>query len=279
MNRLMKTFAGAVVMTLAASMVMSAQAPVTLTLRSGETIAATLVDLGGRGFDVRVSGAERLIPKDQVAVVDFGAPVNVQQSWFNGMASQHLVVFKNGDRLLGEWADVGGTSPLMLRFSTGSGEREISSNDVARIYLVAPANIGTGVTTGGGEGAVTVSATTAWNSAGLNVRTGEYLRFGVSGEIRFGTGPNDTSTADGNPAGKVNTSFLRRLPMASLPVGHLIGRVGNGAPFSIGSAPQPVRMPANGTLMLGVNDVDFTDNSGAFRVVVTRASETPRPRR
>lgn len=274
MNRQIKILAGAVAMALAAGMVMSAQAPVTLTLRSGETIAATLVDLGGRGFDVRVGGAERLIPKDQVAVVDFGTPVNVQPGWFNGMsASQHLVVFKNGDRLLAEWADVGGTSPLVLRFNTGGAEREISSNDVARIYLVAPSNIGPGVITGGGQqpdGTVAVSASTAWTSSGLNVRNGEFLRFGVSGEIRFGPGANDTAPADGNPAGKVNTSLFRRLPVTSLPVGGLIGKVGNGQAFSIGSAPQAIRMPANGTLMLGVNDVDFTDNSGAFRVVVTR---------
>ena len=277
MNRLMKTFAGAVVMTLAASLVMSAQAPVTLTLRSGETLSATLVDMGARGLALQVNGAERFIPKDQVAMVDFGAAISVKQSWFAGMTgNNNLVVFKNGDTLLADWTDVGGTSPLILRFNAGGHERELSSNDVARIYVVAPANIGTGGITGGAEGTVTVSATTAWNSTGLNVRTGEYLRFGVSGEIRFGTGPNDTATADGNPAGKVNTSFLRRLPIASVPVGHLIGRVGNGTPFSIGSAPQPVRMPANGTLMLGVNDVDFTDNSGAFRVVVTRGQAPSR---
>lgn len=275
MNRLLKTFAGLAVMALATSMVLSAQAPVTLTLRSGETIAATLVDLGGRGFDVRVNGAERLIAKGDVATVDFGTPVTVQQSWFSGMGSQHLVVFKNGDRLLAEWDDVGGSSPLVLRFKTPQGEREISANDVARIYLVAPANVGPAVTLGGGEG-VNVSGAAAWTSSGLNVRTGEYLRFAVSGEIRFGSGAGDTATADGNAAGKVNTSLFRRLPIASAPVGHLIGKVGNGQPFSIGSAPQPIRMPANGTLMLGVNDIDFTDNSGAFRVVVTRGQEPSR---
>jgi hypothetical protein len=58
--------------------------------------------------------------------------------------------------------------------------------------------------------------------------------------------------------------------VAGLPVGGLIGKVGNGRAFSIGSAPLPIRMPATGTLFLGINDLTFNDNSGWFRVVVSR---------
>ena len=55
-----------------------------------------------------------------------------------------------------------------------------------------------------------------------------------------------------------------------MPVGGLIGQVGNSAPFPIGSNAQPIRMPANGTLMLGVNDNELGDNSGIFTVAITR---------
>ena len=55
-----------------------------------------------------------------------------------------------------------------------------------------------------------------------------------------------------------------------MPVGGLIGRVGNSAPFPIGSNTQPIRMPATGALMLGVNDNELGDNSGFFSVVITR---------
>jgi len=278
MNRMGKILLGAAAMALAVSVVMSAQAPVTMTLRSGETMAVTLVDLGGRGFDVRLNGAERLIPKDQVAMVDFGTTVSVQQGWFNSMtAVDHLVVFKNGDTLIAEWNDVGGTSPLLLRFNTSRGEREIPSSDVARIYLVKPGGTScvlTGVTPERGgmqaDGSVAVMAAEAWTNTGLTVRTGEFLRFAVSGDIRFGTGANDIATADGNPAGTVSGGLFRRVPVQSLPVGGLIGKVGNSQAFSIGSAPQPIRMPANGQLMLGINDLTFNDNSGWFRVVITR---------
>lgn len=273
MNRQLKNFVGAIAMALAVGVVMSAQAPVTMTLRSGETLSATLVDMGARGFELRVNGAERFIPKDQVAMVDFGTAISVNQAWFTNMTGNaNLVVFKNGDTMLTDWTDVGGTSPLILRFNTGTGEREVSANEVARIYIVSPAVAGAKASTTGtpAAGTIVVLANTAWNSSGLNVRNGEYLRFAVSGEIRFGPGANDTSGADGNPAGNVNTSLFRRLPVSSLPVGGLIGKVGNGQAFSIGSAPQAIRMPGNGTLMLGVNDVNFNDNSGSFQVVVTR---------
>lgn len=275
MTRQIRFFAGVIGMALAVGAVAtSAQVPATVTMRSGETLSVTMMDLGGQGFQVSVNGTERIIPKDQVAVVDFGGNVNPQASWFNGM-TKHLVVFKNGDTLQTEWVDIGGAQPLILRVNNGSGERELTTNEVARIYLVAPAGIGntaTGAVTGGmqGDGSVNVNAADPWTSTGLNVRTGEMLRFSVSREIRVGPGANDTATADGNTNINAGGTLFRRLPVPGLPVGTLIGKVGNGRAFSIGSAPQAIRMPANGTLFLGINDLTFNDNSGWFRVVVTR---------
>jgi len=46
--------------------------------------------------------------------------------------------------------------------------------------------------------------------------------------------------------------------------------VGNSAPFLLSNNPSPVPMPAAGRLMLGVNDNDHTDNSGAFTVSISR---------
>jgi len=55
-----------------------------------------------------------------------------------------------------------------------------------------------------------------------------------------------------------------------IPVGALIGKVGNGRPFAIGTQSQPLPMPASGRLMLGVNDNALDDNSGSFTVVVAK---------
>lgn len=139
MPRFARTLAATLVVVVAAASLTSAQQAVTFTLRNGDTVPVTLVDLNASGFDVELRGASRVIPKDQVAMVNFGGNVQVRQSWFNEMTSlDHLVVFKNGDTLLTEWVDVGGRSPLILRVKTNRGERELSSADVARIYLVKP---------------------------------------------------------------------------------------------------------------------------------------------
>jgi len=272
MTRQIRLFAGVIAMALAVGTVMSAQVPATVTMRSGETLAVTMMDLGGAGFQVSVNGAERIIPKDQVAVVDFGGNVTPQASWFNGM-SKHLVVFKNGEILHTEWVDIGGAMPLILRVNNGSGERELTTNEVARIYLVAPSGITPNTpVTGGvqGDGTIAVNANTPWTSTGINVRTGQMVNFSATGEIRVGPGANDVSNANGNSSLSGGGTLFRRLPVTRVPVGTLIAKVGNGTPFELGSNPPPVRMPANGTLFLGINDLTFNDNSGFFRVVITR---------
>lgn len=279
MSRITKLFVGTAVVTLAAASVLMAQAGVTLHMRNGDAVQATLIDLRAGGFEVRVGNDTRMVPKDQVAWVDFGGSVNVAAAALNSISGgTHLVVMKNGDTVLGNWDDVGGTTPLRLSFKTATGDRDFTSNDVARIYMVRPGG-NTGIATGGGgatperrmqaDGSVAVMANQPWTDTGINVRAGEMLRFDVSQTIRFGTGAGDEATADGHTEGSARP-VLRTVPVRSMPVGGLIGRVGNGQPFAIGTAPQPIRMPVNGRLWLGINDLSFNDNSGHFRVIVSR---------
>jgi hypothetical protein len=279
MSRIMKLFVGAAAVTVAATSVLMAQANVTLHMRNGDAVQVSLVDLNASGFAVRVNGEDRAIAKDQVAWVDFGGSVNVTPAALNTInGNSHLVVMRNGDTLSAEWFDVGGTSPLRLAFKTSGGDRDIPSNEIARIYLARPA--GSGLATGGGgatvdrggmqaDGSVAVMANQPWTDTGINVRAGEMLRFEVSRTIKFGNGAGDEATADGNAEGTAR-AVLRTVPVRSMPVGGLIGRVGNGQPFAIGTAPELIRMPVNGRLWLGINDLSFNDNSGHFRVIVSR---------
>ena len=280
MSRIMKLFVGAAVVTAAATSVLMAQANVTLHMRNVDTMQVSLVDLNASGFAVRVNGEDRAIGKDQVAWVDFGGSVNVNANAINAVAgNSHLIVMRNGDTMTAEWFDIGGTSPLRLAFKTSGGDRDIMSNEVARSYLARPANAG-GIISGGGgatperggmqaDGSVAVMANQPWTDTGINVRAGEMLRFEVSRTIKFGNGAGDEATADGNAEGTAR-AVLRTVPVRSMPVGGLIGRVGNGQPFAIGTAPELIRMPVNGRLWLGINDLSFNDNSGHFRVIVSR---------
>ncbi len=65
-------------------------------------------------------------------------------------------------------------------------------------------------------------------------------------------------------------------PVPSATTGTLIGRVGNGQPFAIGSQTS-VQMPAAGQLFLGVNDTHLDDNDGSFQVRIQRGGAA-RPR-
>ena len=279
MSRNFKLSLGVAAVALAATSVLTAQQSVTMHMRNGDAVPVTLVDLKAGGFEIKMNNEDRMIAKDQVAWVDFGGSVNVTPANIDRInGNNHLVVLKNGDTLSAEWFDVGGTSPLRLAFHTSGGDRDIMSNEVARIYLARPANAG-GSTGGGGgtvdkggmqaDGSVAVMANQPWTDTGINVKAGEYLNFDVSRTIRFGNGTGDEATADGNTAGRAS-AVLRTVPVRAMPVGGLIGRVGNGQPFAIGTAPERIRMPVNGRLWLGINDLSFDDNSGHFRVIIQR---------
>jgi len=243
-----------------------AQSSATLTLRSGEKVNGDLIDLGGVGYTVRVSGNERQIPQNDVAVIDFTGGSMTDADWakFSG-GSQ--IVLRNGQIIDGSLYDISGTSPMRLTIKTNSGDREISSNEVARIVTARPENAvatsGSGIAaTPAVAGAITVQANQAWTSTGITVRRGQRLTFQTTGQVQFSDNPNDVSDAHGKQGALAPNS-----QMPQVLVGALVGRIGNGAPFAIG--PQTnITAPGSGVLFLGVNDGEFGDNKGNFQVIV-----------
>ena len=244
-----------------------AQTSATLTLRSGEKVSGDLVDLGGVGYTVRVNGNERQIGQNDVAVIDFTGGTMSDADWskFTGTSQ---IVLRNGQTIDGSLYDIGGASPLRLTVRTGGGERELSSNEVARIVIARPDNVATGTSgvaaTPTVPGAITVQANQPWTSTGITVRRGQRVTFTTTGEVQLSDNPNDIATADGAK----DSRKAPNAPVAVATAGALIGRVGNGAAFPIGSNNQAITMPANGVLFLGINDDGFADNRGNFQVVV-----------
>jgi len=252
--------------------VAQAQENATFTLRSGEKIAVQLIDLGGVGFTVKVNGAERQIPTNDVAVIDFTGGSMTAADWAKVPEGQQIVL-KNGETINGQLYDIGGTSPLKITVKTPSGEREFSSNEIGRIILARPANAvatsgaNPALATATGSG-ISVSPRQAWSATGLTVRKGEVLTFNANGEVQLSTDPNDLATPFGAKSGRKATNA----PMPNVLAGALIGRIGpNGQSFAIGSGVS-VPMPAAGQLFLGVNDDGLDDNQGEFRVDITRTN-------
>lgn len=242
-----------------------AQNSATLTLRSGEKVSGDLVDLGGVGYTIRVNGNERQIPQNSVAVIDFTGGSMSDADWAKFKGSSQIVL-KSGETIDGQLYDIGGTSPLRLSVRTSSGERDLSSNDVARIVIARPDNATTGTSgaaaTPSVPGAITVQANQPWTSTGMTVRRGQSLSFTSTGEIQLSDDPSDL--ADANGAKKAR--YAANAPMKQVLAGALIGRIGNGTPFAVGN--QTIVAPASGVLFLGVNDDGFADNKGNFQVVI-----------
>ena len=112
------------------------------------------------------------------------------------------------------------------------------------------------------EREVNVSARNQWTDSGVQVRNGQTIYFEASGKIRWGRDRQD------GPDGENNSPRNPNRPIPGRPAAALIGRVGDDAPFFIGSDTQGIRVRGSGTLFLGVNDETFEDNSGSFRVTV-----------
>jgi hypothetical protein len=220
-------------------------------------------------------GPEFTVPISQVAVIDFvgGTPQAAELSALP--ASGHFLQLRSGQSQPGTFVNIIGGDTLLWRNNSGETQ-QYRLSDVSRVYLNpqsartafnynatnATANaVGTsGVAP---AGSVLVQANQQWNDAGITVKKGDRVSFSTSGQISYGQGMTAGPDGDGT---------LRKpdYPVAAMPVGGLIGRVGNGTPFPIGSNAQPITMPNDGRLMLGVNDNEMGDNSGAFTVAVRK---------
>jgi hypothetical protein len=254
--------------------VAQAQENVTLILKSGERLSAQLIDHGGVGFTVKVNNEERRIPTNDVAVIDFTGRNLTNDDWNKVTGGNHIAVLRSGQTVSGQFYDIGGTTPLRITMKTADGERDLQSSEVATIILgrtdaAVAATSGSG-TTGSAPsagGAVVVNGNQQWTSTGLTVRKGERLTFNTSGEVRLSSTGDDVA----QPAGATSGRKVAGAPMPNQIAGALIGRIGtNGQPFGIGNL-NSVVVPETGMLFLGINDDHVADNSGEFRVQITRS--------
>jgi hypothetical protein len=254
---------------LAVASTAAAQENATFTLRSGERLSGQLMDLGGVGFTVRINDQERRIPANDLAVIDFTGAGTSQADW-DRLGSGQFAVLKDGQIVTGQLTDIGGSSPLRLSFSVNGANRDLQSNAVARIVLARPNDAPAASTpsTGGAistTNGIMVPARQRWTATGLTVRRGETVTVKATGEIKFGAGADARASANGSGERSPDN------PLPNATTGTLIGRVGNGQPFAIGSQAS-FQAPAAGQLFLGVNDTNLDDNDGSFQVQLQQST-------
>jgi hypothetical protein len=112
------------------------------------------------------------------------------------------------------------------------------------------------------EREVNVQARERWYDTGIDVRSGQSIRFQASGKVRWGPGRQD------GPEGEDNSPHNPNRPIPSRPAAALVGRVDNDSAFFIGSDSSAIRVRSSGRLYLMINDDVLEDNSGSFRVVI-----------
>jgi hypothetical protein len=288
---LIPILAGMLVLSAAQAFAQSA----TVVMRNGERVRAEVIDMG-RNFTLNVNGQTRQVPIGDIVLLDFagdGQNVSGDEVSKVNAANGGYVVMRNGEQFNASLQDFTG-KPLIAVFSNG---RKSNIGDVARIYLgsvnnvpgfpqasnnpsIAPTDPQDPGYRGRGRRnrdayadrsaapanarSVVVPANVQWTNTGFNVTRGQYLRFEPSGEIRLSTNGEDIGHAAGATTGR--TAPNATIP--TIPVGALIGRVGNGQPFSIGDTTNAFDMPDSGRLFLGVNDDHVADNSGNYVVKV-----------
>jgi hypothetical protein len=252
----------------------------TLIMKDGTRHSGTLVYHNDNDFNLIEGGQEKSYPIDQVAVVDF-AGGNPDSSEVNKLPTsanppelqRHMLTLSDGSTILGKMHSI---TENAISFDNEQGQRQqYPLSNVKRMYMsaagsrelfasqVSSSQGATGTTGQLPNGAIQVSGNRDWTDTGITVRRGQRLGFSSSGQVAFRG--NEQVGPDGSPSEARNGA-----PVQAVGVGGLIGRVGTGAPFPIGSNNQLITMPANGRLYLGINDSSTGDNSGNFSVTIVR---------
>jgi PA-IL-like protein len=267
----------ACVVTACLGMVALANHPATFVLRNGDRVSGELSYKGGTSYTLNGKDYE----SRDIALIEFvpGEPSAAELQQIPTVDNnpseheRHVFVTRSGEVIFGKIYHISPDGNTITFDRREGGRQDVSADQLARVYVnpagarsvyarlltnAAPAAVGTSGTT------IQVGANKPWTDTGITVNQGDRVVFQASGQITYGRSAGQTATPDGGPDRRAE------YPDPSVPVGALIGKVGNSKPFGIGSQTQPLVMPASGRLMLGINDNEIADNGGAFTVVVTR---------
>jgi len=272
----------ATVLTACTAAVAFGQQNATFVLSNGQRVSGALSYEGGNDF--KLNG--QAYPQSDVAIIAFvpGDPSTAELAQLApgrnpSELQRNMIVMRDGSVSFGKLYSISADGRTVTINTTATDRRDIPSDNIARIYINgsaarrvynfqrAPGGAAAAAvaTTGAVPGAIAVNANTPWTDTGMTVKKGDRIAFQSTGQVSIA--PGATANADGFSG---DTGPRNTYPVPVMPAGGLIGRVGNSAAFPIGSNAQPITMPSDGRLYLGVNDSNFSDNSGTFSVTMIR---------
>src|SRR5262245_57092573 len=233
------------ILTVSAGTVALAAHQATFVLRNGDRVSGELTYKGGTAYTLN----GRDYPSSDVAVIEFVPgdppaselqripPVDNNQSELE----RHVIVGRDGNMIFGKIYKFSPDGEMVSYDQREGGRHEVLTDAVARIYVNpgaarsvfnsvvnGPSPVATSGVAGGNT--IMVNANQPWTDTGVDVRAGNQLRFSVAGQVQIAAGNGADLTANANGNGNF-PGPRAKYPVPALPVGGLIGRVGNGVPF------------------------------------------------
>jgi len=264
--------------------------PATFVMRNGDKVSGDLSYKGGSAYTLNGRDYEA----QDVAVVAFVnddpsadelGKISMQDNNPNEL-DRHAFVTRNGQVMLGKLYKFSPDGETITFDARDGGRRDISANDLARIYInpgaarsvynnilrsgTQPVAVATTGVASAPPGTISVNGNQAWTDTQITVKKGDLYVFSATGQVRVASG--DSPEAVAGPDGAAAFQAPRNnYPYPGMAVGGLVAKVGNDKPFAVGSISTPISMPDNGRLYLGINDDGVGDNSGTFYVKITRS--------
>jgi hypothetical protein len=110
---------------------------------------------------------------------------------------------------------------------------------------------------------ITLNADQKWVDTGIKLKLGQEILFSTSGSIYI---DKDTQVYQN---GELTLNWNNKKSVPNQPTGAIIAKVDDkGEPFYVGNDKAPFQITREGNLYIGVNDFDFSDNSGKFIVTI-----------
>ena len=229
-----------------------------------------------------------MVPMNDVVLMDFtGDARNVPSNELNTVQqNDQVVVLRGGRSVRGRIVDFtqeGGEGATLIFDSADGGRQSFPLRRVGRLFVAPMTQEAMATATSGqstqqtsspaqpidspsGGRTITVMANTGWVDTGVAVRRGDRITLDTRGTIYL----RANGQTEANPAGASDGSRAAGAPLPGLPLGALIGRIGNGRAFGVGNQTTIVA-PESGELFLGINDDNLGDNSGQFTVTLSGA--------
>ncbi|MCP4147945.1 MAG: hypothetical protein GY757_09350 [bacterium] len=110
---------------------------------------------------------------------------------------------------------------------------------------------------------VTLSANQKWVDTGITLRIGRDILFSATGSIFI---DKETQVYQN---GELTLNWNNKKSIPNQPTGAIIAKIGKrGEPFYVGDDKAPFQISKKGNLFIGINDYNFTDNSGKYIVTI-----------